>query len=140
MRLTKLFTAFLAVSLFAIFSSFKPAETKADPIAIGWKFIGDKNVRFGVDRDVIHCGSINDDFRQIKLKVTDGPLKVYDMKIYFDNDEVQDISIRNRIPQGGESRIIDLQGGLRHLKKIEFWYETKGFARGRARVAVWGRK
>jgi len=135
MRLTKLFTAFIAVSLFAIFSSFKSAETKAE-----WKFIGDKNVRFGVDRDVIHCGSINDDFRQIKLKVTDGPLKVYDMKIYFDNDEVQDISIRNRIPQGGESRIIDLQGGLRHLKKIEFWYETKGFARGRARVAVWGRK
>jgi hypothetical protein len=135
MRLTKLFTAFIAVSLFAIFSSFKPAETKAE-----WKFIGDKNVRFGVDRDVIHCGSINDDFRQIKLKVTDGPLKVYDMKVYFDNDEVQDISIRNRIPQGGESRIIDLKGGLRHLKKIEFWYETKGFARGKARVAVWGRK
>jgi hypothetical protein len=53
---------------------------------------------------------------------------------------VQDVSIRNHIRQGGESRLIDLTGGLRHLKKIEFWYETKGFARGRSRVAVWGRK
>jgi hypothetical protein len=135
MRLTKLFTASVVVFLFAICSSFKPVETKAE-----WKFIGDKNVRFGVDRDVIHCGSINDDFRQIKFKVTDGPIKIYDMKVYFDNDEVQDISIRGQIRQGGESRVIDLNGGLRHLKKIEFWYETKGFVRGKSRVAVWGRK
>ena len=136
MRLTKLFTALLAVAMFSVFTSFKPAETSNAE----WKFIGDKNVRFGVDRDVIHCGNAKDDFRQIKLKVTDGPVKILDMKVYFDNDEVQDISIRNQIRQGGESRIIDLTGGLRHLKKIEFWYETKGFARGRSRVAVWGRK
>jgi hypothetical protein len=136
MRMTKFFTALLAVTMFSVFTSFKLVETaKAE-----WKFIGDKNVRFGVDRDVIHCGNVKDDFRQIKLKVTDGPVKILDMKVYFDNDEVQDISIRNQIRQGGESRIIDLTGGLRHLKKIEFWYETKGFARGRSRVAVWGRK
>jgi hypothetical protein len=104
------------------------------------KFIDDKSVRFGVDGDVIHCGNVNDDFCQIKLKVTDGPVKILDMKVYSDNDEVQDVSIRNHIRQGGESRLIDLTGGLRHLKKIEFWYETKGFARGRSRVAVWGRK
>jgi hypothetical protein len=135
MHLTKTFTALLAISVFTFFSSFKPAGIKAE-----WKFIGDKNVRFGVDRDVVHCGVVSDNFRQIKLKVTDGPIKIYDMKVYFDNDEVQDISIRGQIRQGGESRIIDLNGGLRSLKKIEFTYETKGFARGRARVAVWGRK
>lgn len=105
-----------------------------------WKFIADKNVGWGVDHDVIHTGNVNDDFRQIKLKVTDGPLKMYDMKIHFDNGDVQDVAIRNIIRQGGESRVIDLAGGLRHIKKIEFWYETKGFAKGKARVAVWGRK
>ena len=135
MRLTKIFIAILAFTLFTVFSSFKPTETKAE-----WKFIGDKNVRFGVDHDVIHCGVINDNFRQIKLKVTDGPIKIYDMKVYFDNGDVQDVSIRGQIRQGGESRIIDLTGGLRGLKKIEFTYETKGVAKGRSRVAVWGRK
>ena len=136
MRMTKFFTALLAVTMFSVFTSFKPAETTNAE----WKFIGDKSVRFGVDRDVIHCGNANDDFRQVKLKVTDGPVKILDMKIYFDNDEVQDVSIRKHIRQGDESRLIDLTGGLRHLKKIEFWYETRGFARGRSRVAVWGRK
>lgn len=106
----------------------------------GWRFIADKMVAFGVDHDVIVTGNTNDDFRKLKLRVTDGPLKMYDMKVYFDNGDVQDVSIRFRIPQGGESRVIDLDGGLRHIKRIEFWYETKGFRKGRARVAVWGYK
>lgn len=106
----------------------------------GWRFIADKTVAFGVDHDVIVTGNTNDDFRKLKLRVTDGPLKMYDMKVYFDNGDVQDVSIRFHIPQGGESRVIDLDGGLRHIKRIEFWYETKGFRKGRARVAVWGYK
>ncbi len=106
----------------------------------GWRFIADKTVAFGVDHDVIVTGNSNDDFRKLKIRVTDGPLKMYDMKVYFDNGTVQDVSIRLRIPQGGESRVIDLDGGLRHIKRIEFWYETKGFRKGRSRVAVWGYK
>ena len=105
-----------------------------------WRFIADKWVSFGVDHDVIVTGNTNDDFRQLKLKVTNGPLKMYDMKVYFDNGTVQDVNIRLRIPQGGESRVIDLDGGLRHIKRIEFWYETKGFSKGRSRVAVWGNR
>ena len=96
----------------------------------GWHFIADKTVAFGVNHDVIVTGNTNDDFRKLKLRVTDGPLKMYYMKVYFDNGDVQDVSIRVRIPQGGESRVIDLDGGLRHIKRIEFWYETKGFRKG----------
>jgi hypothetical protein len=106
----------------------------------GWRFIADRIVAFGVDHDVIVTGNTNDDFRKLKLRVTDGPLKMYDMKVYFDNGTVQDVSIRAQIRQGGESRVIDLDGGLRHIKRIEFWYETKGFRKGRSRVAVWGYK
>lgn len=106
----------------------------------GWRFIADKMVAFGVDHDVIVTGNSNDDFRKLKIRVTDGPLKMYDMKVYFDNGSVQDVSIRALIRQGGESRVIDLDGGLRHIKRIEFWYETKGFRKGRARIAVWGFK
>lgn len=137
MRFSKLLSSLTVVAIvFSAITAFKTTETKDGP----WKFIGDKNVGFGVDHDVIHAGNVNDDFRQIRLKVTSGPLKVYDMKIHFDNDAVQDVSLRAHIPQGGQSRIIDLDGGVRHIKKIEFWYETKGFLKGKARVAVWGRQ
>lgn len=135
MRLTKIIFSLAIVSVFALGSAFVSSKNKPGD----WFFLEDKKVGFGVDHDVIHFGNWKDDVRQIKIRVTDGPLKMYDMKIYFDNDQVQDVSLRSRFAQGGESRVIDLNGGLRHLKKIEFWYETKGFLRGKSRVAVWGR-
>lgn len=138
MRLTKLFTGILLLSLFTITGSFR-TKNSVDNARGEWFFLGDKRVGFGVDHDVIHFGNWKDDVRQIKLKVTDGPLKMYNMKIHFDNGTMQDVALRNRFAQGTESRIIDMEGGLRHLTKIEFWYETKGFAKGRSRVAIWGR-
>jgi hypothetical protein len=127
----------MAVSL----SSFTPVnKTDESTNYQRWQFVGDKKVNFGVDRDVIHLGNMKDDFRKLMVKVTDGHVKMLDMKVYFDNGSVQDVQIRSLIPQGGSSRVIDLDGGLRHLSKIEFWYETVGFAKGKARVAVWGRK
>lgn len=137
MRLTKIVLLFSVVSLFS-FNTLKNTTT-ADVKPGDWFFLEDKNVGFGVDHDVIHFGNWKDDVRQIKLKITDGPLKMYSMKIHFDNGETQDVSMRFRFAQNSESRVIDMNGGLRHLTKIEFTYETKGFARGRARVAVWGR-
>ena len=137
MPYTKFLLGFLAITLLSFTSTVSDHQASS---AGPWKFVGDKIVGWGVDHDVIHTGNSRDDFRQLKLRVTDGPLKMYDMKIHFDNGDVQDVSIRNVIRQGGESRVIDLNGGLRHIAKVEFWYETKGFAKGRARVAVWGRK
>jgi hypothetical protein len=135
MRISKFLLGFLAIGLLSFTAPGKQACTMAP-----WKFIADKTVNFSVDRDVILFGNLKDDFRQLKLRVTDGPLKMLDMKIYFDNGTVQDVQLRSLFRQGSESRVIDLDGGMRHLSKIEFWYETVGRIKGRARVAVWGRK
>lgn len=64
---------------------------------------------------------------------------MYSMKIHFDNGAIQNVEMRNRFGQGSESRVIDMNGGRRQLSKIEFWYETKGFLRGKSRVAIWGK-
>ncbi len=133
MRLTTIILSSIVMAVFSLTTAFKTSDTGS------WTFLGDKNVGFGIDHDVIHFGNWKDDVRQIKLKITDGPLKMYRMNIHFDNGSVQEVTLRNRFAQGSESRVIDLDGGLRHLTKIEFWYETKGFLRGKARVAVWGR-
>lgn len=136
MRMKFFLGSILFAALLIAGTAFKPLTNSKDG---EWFFLGDKKVGFGVDHDVIHFGNWKDDVRQIKLKVSEGPLKMYDVKIYFDNGTVQNVELRNRFAQGSESRIIDMDGGLRHLTKIEFWYETKGFARGRAKVSVWGR-
>ncbi|MGH2552263.1 MAG: hypothetical protein ACRDEB_01025 [Chitinophagaceae bacterium] len=138
MRLTTIFYSTAIAAVFSMTTSFTIINNTTSKTG-DWFFLEDKKVGFGVDHDVIHFGNWKDDVRQIKLKITDGPLKMYSMKIYFDNGSIQNVELRNRFAQGSESRVIDMDGGLRHLTKIEFWYETKGFARGRARVAVWGR-
>jgi len=137
MRLKTFTYSLLIAALFSITSAFRSAPPNSKPGQ--WFFLEDKKVGFGVDHDVIHFGNWKDDVRQIKLKITDGPLKMFNMKITFDNGGVQEVALRNHFAQGSESRVIDMDGGLRHLAKIEFWYETKGFLRGRSRVAVWGR-
>lgn len=105
-----------------------------------WQYLGDKWVNFGVDHDELMLGNIRDNFRQIRLRVTDGPLHIMDMKVHFDNGGVQDVPLRSLIKQGQQSRIIDLNGGSRSLEKITFGYETVGFRKGRSRVAVWALK
>jgi len=140
MRISKILFSTLIIAVFSFTSAFTVNNnTSAKKITGDWFFLGDKSVGFGVDHDVIHFGNWKDDVRQIKLKVTDGPLKMYNMKIYFDNGTTQDVQLRNRFAQGSESRVIDMNGGLRHLSKIEFTYETKGFLRGKSRIALWGK-
>jgi hypothetical protein len=122
---------FSALALLLFTSAFTPLQQ--------WKYIGDKWAAFGPDRDVLRVG-LRDEFRQIKIKVTDGPLRIDDLDIYFDNGEKFNVVLKNNFRAGQESRIIDLPGGVRRLDKIEFKYSTIGRAKGRARVAVWGRK
>jgi hypothetical protein len=139
MRLTTILSGTMLVAAFSLTTAFTFNHTTAKKETGEWFFLGDKKVGFGVDHDVINFGNWHDDVRQVKLKVTDGPLRMYSMKIHFDNGSVQNVELRNRFLQGTESRVIDLDGGLRHLTKIEFWYETKGFLKGKSRIAAWGR-
>lgn len=139
MRLNTFLYSTVLVAVLTIAASFTNAKKENNNTKAEWMFLGDKKVAFGADHDVINFGNWKDDVRQVKIKVTDGPLKMFSMKIHFDNGTMQNVELRNHFAQGSESRVIDLDGGLRHLNKIEFWYETKGFARGKARVAVWGR-
>ena len=61
------------------------------------------------------------------------------MVVTYDNGVPDNIDVRQNIPQGGESRVIDLRGtGTRSIRKIDFWYDTKGFLKGKADVTVSG--
>ncbi|HMK04052.1 MAG TPA: hypothetical protein VK489_07675 [Ferruginibacter sp.] len=133
MRYIRSISAF--VIILAALSFFTPVKSMAQ----GWRFIGDKIAAYGVDRDVLWVTG-NDAFRQIKMRVTNAPLHIIDMDVYFENGEKMNVPLKNNFRQGQESRVIDFPGGLRQIKKIEFLYETVGTRKGKARVAIWGKK
>jgi len=111
--------------------------TTKDNTTQQWVLIGERKVSFLIDHDVIQATG-NDNSSKLKVKVKDGPVHIIDMDVYFENGDKFDVALKQKIPKGGESRVIDLPGGSRNVRKIEFWYETKGFRKGRGTVQVWG--
>ena len=63
------------------------------------------------------------------------------MSVVFENDEHQDIQVRSVVERGGESRVIDLKGNTRRIKRVAFVYKTiPGFNFEKAEVTLWGEK
>ena len=106
-----------------------------------WRLIGTTHANQTADHDAIVVKGPGDNFRRIKFKVTDAPLNMQRMVVTYDNGAPDRIDVRQNIPKGGESRAIDLRGvGKRSLRKIEFWYDTKGLLNGKADVTLFGMK
>ena len=134
--------------LIAILSSLMTLPASAQKIvrpkpgAAGeWKLIGTTHAKHAADHDEIVVKGPFDNFRRIKFKVTDAPLKLHRMVVTYDNGAPDKIDVRENIAKGGESRVIDLKGlGKRSIRKIEFWYETKGKGDGKSDVTVVGMK
>ena len=108
--------------------------------ARGWERIGERTVNFATDKDVIYCG-LKGKFKALKFKVTDAPVEFLSVDVEFATGEKQRIPIKQRIRAGGETRVIDLRGSRRIIKKIEFVYRSvKGWddRRRKAVVKVYG--
>ena len=106
-----------------------------------WRLLGTTHASHSADHDVIGVEGPYDNFRKITFKVTDAPLQLRRLVVTYDNGVPDKLEVREDIAKGGESRAIDLKGvGKRSVRKIEFWYETKGFLNGKADVTVFGMK
>jgi hypothetical protein len=106
-----------------------------------WRLIGTTHADHSADHDALIVKGPFDNFRRIKFKVTDAPLQIRRLVVTYDNGVPDKLEVREDIAKGGESRAIDLRGvGKRSIRKIEFWYETKGFLNGKADVTVFGMK
>jgi hypothetical protein len=134
-------TFLLFWALFIVTVSFCQQVRKPAPGAHGsWRLIGTVHADFKADHDAINVQGPYDNFRKLKFKVTDAPVNLDRMVVTYDNGMPDKIDVRQNIPQGGESREIDLQGGKRSIRKIEFWYDSKGVLRGKADVTIFGMK
>jgi len=106
-----------------------------------WRLLGTVIANHKADHDIIIVKGPYDYFRRLKFKVTNAPLNMQRMLVrYDDGGKPENIDVRYDIPKGGESRVIDLKGGKRRLKSVEFWYDTKGFLNGKATVTLMGIK
>ena len=106
-----------------------------------WHLLGTVQAKHSADHDAIFVAGPYDYFRKLKFKVANSPLNMQRMIVrYDDGGAPENIELRFTIPQSGESRLIDLKGGRRKIKAVDFWYETKGFLNGKANLTLFGMK
>ena len=142
MKHSKLVLAAIAAITFGASTLTAQQVTKPKPGPAGsWRLIGQTHADHGADHDAIVVQGPYDTFRKLKFKVTDAPLNMQRMVVTYANGQPDNIDIRQNIPQNGESRVIELKGsGARHIRRIDFWYDTKGILKGKADVTVFGMK
>ena len=126
--LSILFTAFLFVS----FSSFSQQKVK-------WERLGSRAVDYRADFDVIQVGALEGGFTKLKVAITGGALNMHRMSVTYMNGTKEEIELRHNFKKGSTSRVIDIRGGKRLIKKIKFFYDTKTLTLKRAKVHVYGR-
>lgn len=130
----------LAVCLFQGAFAQKVVKPRSGPTG-SWRYLGTTSARSTVDHDVIIVAGPYDFFRKLKFKVKDSGLEMYYILVRYDDGGAPErIETRFNIPQGGESRIIDIRGGKRKLKSVEFYYRDKGILNGKADVMLYGIK
>lgn len=135
----------ITLALATAVGAYAYAETrKVTPAPAGpgeWQVIGTVQADHTADHDAIIVKGPFDDFSKIKFIVTDAPVNIHRLVVTYDNGDPDRIPVRDSIKEGGESRVIDLEGRrARSIRKIEFWYDTKGSGKGKADVTVYGMK
>jgi hypothetical protein len=104
-----------------------------------WERLGQREVDFRNDHDQIDVGRSEGRFRQIEVRVKNAPIEIYDMIVTFGNDETFKPKLRHKFAEGSGSRIIDLPGERRTIKRIDFNYKSINRREGKGTVEVRGR-
>ena len=106
----------------------------------GWHKIGEVKASFKMENESISVLG-KDAFKAIKLKVTDAPINIENIQVFYENGDPENISVKNELKSGSETRVIDLKGGTRELKKVVFTYKTLPNAKNdKAHVELYGLK
>jgi hypothetical protein len=108
--------------------------------ANNWVFLGSRQVRPWFDFDQIHVGAAKGLFEKIRLKVVGNDLLMYDLKVRYGNGNDDDIPVRLLIPQGGQTRVIDLNANKRFIRHVRFAYGRVADGDGPTYVELYGRR
>jgi hypothetical protein len=104
-----------------------------------WELLGRREVDYKGDRDTISVGSSKGQFKQLRIVVRGGSIEMHDMVVTFGNDKTFSPDLRHKFNENSSSRVIDLPGEKRNIRRIDFRYRSTDRKQGKATVQVYGR-
>jgi hypothetical protein len=128
-------TVFCSLALLFLMSNSSSVIT-----AQGWTLLGSAKVNGNVDHDEIFVTATRGDFTAIKLFVENEGIDFDRVVVHFANGGQDEMQIRNFIPAGGETRVLDLKGGDRIIRKVVFFYKSNPATKRKGKVVLYGRR
>jgi hypothetical protein len=86
-----------------------------------WERLGTARVDGNGDHDNISVGVRDGRFRAIQLRVRGGAVEFMRVVVHYADGEPEIVAVKERIPDGGTTRSIDLQGNRRYIRSVELW-------------------
>lgn len=109
-------------------------------VAQGWTQLGSAKVHGQTDHDEIMVTALEGDFSAIKLFVENEGIQFERVVVHFGNGRKEELVLRDFIPAGGESRVIDLPGRDRIIRKVTFFYKSNPGTKRKGKVVLFGRR
>jgi hypothetical protein len=102
-----------------------------------WELLGVAHVDGRMDHDNISVGVRDGKVRAIQLRVKRGAIDFGRVLVHYADGEPEEVVVRERIPAGGATRVIDLRGRERYIRSVKSWYGQGGW-RSRPEVRLFG--
>ncbi|MBK7401140.1 MAG: hypothetical protein IPJ34_34030 [Myxococcales bacterium] len=116
----------------------KPEKPAEKPAEATWKKLGERSVDGKADKDTIHVGADDGFFTAIQVKVENSSIVMNEIKVVFSNGEVFEPKTKLVFDKDTSTRVIDLPGDKRIIKRVEFKYGNLPGG-GKAKVELWGK-
>lgn len=114
----------------------RPAEEHA--MRNGYVYLGERWVNGGVDHDALHVGRRDGRFTSMMIVVENAPVEIFNAVVTFGDGQRWQPGTRLVFGPDTTSRMIDLPGGARIIRRVDFQYGNLA-AGARAKVELWGR-
>jgi hypothetical protein len=115
------------------------APVFAGSLAKGWEQLGKEKVSSRMERDEMRTAS-KGFVKQIAIEVRGTAVYFESVSVHLGKGEVIDLLIRSIIKAGERSRVFDLPGEARIIRKVVFHYKKMRGVSGKVEIILWGRK
>ncbi len=88
----------------------------------GWVKLGSRIVQGKTDKDTIPVSKAQGNFSKLMFVVEGSELEMHDVNVTFGNGQNWDPKVRHFFRERSATRVIDLPGAQRFIKKIDFLY------------------
>lgn len=134
----------LLIVVMMIFGAVKVSQAQEPAVVIsdkaGWHKIGETKADFKTESEGITVLG-KDSFKSIKLKITDAPINISKVTVYYENEKTEELSLNKILAPGTESKVFDLKNPTAEIKKVVFTYRSQPSVEGdKAHVELYGLK